>query len=410
MRILFVTQLFDPENAIKGLAFASELVELGHDVEVLTAFPSYPGGKVFSGYKQKWRQVVHLRGVKVVRLPSYVSHGASAGRRLLSYFSFSVVAAFYALFFSRKADVIYCYYPPVVGGLMASVVSFLRRTPFVYDVQDLWPEALIATGNLSAKSKVAKIIEHACSFIYRRASRVVVLSQGYAEALVNKGVARSKLVKIYNWCDESRLNSLSESLEGRLSDFNRFNILYAGNLGGAQALEHVIEAAKILEQRGWNNIQFVFLGAGIKSDQLKDLAEEYGLSNVQFIGHVPVNEVGAYLASADVLLVHLAADPVFEITIPQKTQAYLFAGKPVLMAVNGEAASIISDAEAGIAIQPCCPVLLADAAIKFSQFSKTDLADLAERGKSYYSNNMSMKLGVQRVEKMLLEVVCNGTR
>ena len=98
MRILFVSQLFDPENSIKGLEFARRLQELGHDVEVVTTFPSYPGGKVFQGYSQSWKQVDVVDGIRVVRLPTFISHGSSAVKRMLSYASFGVVASLYSLF------------------------------------------------------------------------------------------------------------------------------------------------------------------------------------------------------------------------------------------------------------------------------------------------------------------------
>lgn len=408
MRILFVSQLFDPENAIKGLSFVKKLVELGHEVEVVTTFPSYPGGRVYAGYKQSLYKVEDLDGVRVVRLPTYISHGSSAIKRLVSYFSFAFVSTVYSLFFARKADVIYAYYPPVMVGVMARVVRFFRRTPYVYDVQDLWPEALVATGNLSPESRVIKAIEKVCGWIYRGAARVVVLSEGYRQKLKDKGVSEDKLVKIYNWCDESRISSVGCRQVEKIFDKNKFNILYAGNLGAAQALEYVIDAAKTIQDRGDERVHFIFLGAGIARSSLENRSTRLDLKNVTFIDPVPVDEVGSYLEFSDALLVHLADAPVFSITIPQKTQAYMMAGKPIIMAVNGEAGNIVNDARAGFVVPPCDHMKIADAAIQLSQLSAYDLSCMAENGKNFYSSNMSMQLGVGRVENMLIKVVNDG--
>lgn len=404
MRILFVSQLFDPENSIKGLDFARRLKALGHDIEILTTYPSYPGGKIYSGYRQKWRQVEDVEGVKVVRLPTYISHGTSAAKRLLSYASFGLVSGLYALFGTRKADVIYAYYPPVVVGALALCVGLLRRTPYVYDVQDLWPDALVATSNIQPGGRIERWINRLCNSIYRRAARVVVLSEGYRRALVSKGVPPQKIVRVFNWCDESRMRIECVSKPPSLSP-DHFNILYAGNLGAAQALEHVIDAARLLLERGEHRVRFHFLGAGVAETELRNRAQTYGLDNVQFLPRVSVDEVGDYLTAADALLVHLADEPVFEITIPQKTQAYMLAGRPILMAVRGEAGEIIKDAGAGLVVEPCKPEQLAAAATAMSRLPAHDLRDMANRGLAFYKANMSMENGVRAVDELLKSVL-----
>jgi glycosyltransferase involved in cell wall biosynthesis len=182
LRVLFLTQLFDPENSIKGLEFAKRLRALGHEIEVVTTFPSYPGGKLYAGVRQRIKQVDVVDGIRVVRLPTYISHGTSAVRRLLSYASFGAVASLYGLLSARRVDVIYAYYPPVIVGLAAMLIGTFRRVPFVYDVQDLWPEALVATGYMEAGGPIVRWVEWLCGLVYRKASRVVVSSDGYKRA------------------------------------------------------------------------------------------------------------------------------------------------------------------------------------------------------------------------------------
>lgn len=405
MRILFVSQLFDPENSIKGLEFARRIQALGHDVEVVTTFPSYPGGKVFQGYPQRWKQVDVVDGIRVVRLPTFISHGSSAVKRMLSYASFGVVASLYSLFGARKPDVIYAYYPPVIVGFVALCVGALKRVPFVYDVQDLWPEALVATGMVK-EGRVTRLVDRLCGLIYRGAARVVVLSDGYQRALISKQVPETKIERIFNWCDEARMGGATEE-PSVVFDDRFFNILYAGNLGAAQALEHVIEAAHLVKQRGDARVRFVFVGAGVEAARLKARAEELALDNVQFFQQVPVDQVGAILKAADGLLVHLADEPVFEITIPSKTQAYLMMGRPILMAVKGEAARIVQDAGAGIVVEPCQPASLAQAALAMATLPAEELEAMGERGRLYYREKMSMENGVRSVDEMLRKIVEN---
>lgn len=403
VRILFVSQLFDPENAIKGASFARSLQDMGHEVEVITTFPSYPGGRVFTGYRQQWRQVEDMNGVRVVRVPTYVSHGQSAIKRMASYASFALSAGVYAMFSARKPDVIYAYYPPVLVGLLALMLGWLRRVPYVYDVQDLWPEALVATGNVRADSRLTKAIEHFCRWVYSRAARVVVLSEGYRDALIRKGVPGSKIVRVYNWCDENRMQVANCMPSGWADVPGRFRVLYAGNLGAAQGLAHVVDAAGKLHQAGHTDIQVVFLGGGVERDALVLRAKN--LPNVTFLPAVKVDEVGNYLAAADALLVHLADDPVFDITIPQKTQAYLLAGKPILMAVRGEAASLVSTAGAGLVVPPENAELMAQAMLRLSNLTEAELLVQGNNGLKFYREKMSAAHGIGAIEEMLREAV-----
>lgn len=401
--ILFVSQLFDPENAIKGAAFVRQLQDLGHEVEVITTFPSYPGGRIFKGYVQRWRSVEDMVGVRVVRVPSFISHGKSTIKRLLSYGTFALSATWYVLFSAKRPDVIYAYYPPVMVGLMALVVGWVRRVPYVYDVQDLWPEALVATGHVRCNGQLAKWVDRLCDLIYSQAARVVVLSQGYRKILIHKGVDAEKVVCVYNWCDERRMYSGAAEPALWSEVPGTFRILYAGNLGAAQALSHVIEAAALLQASGDVHIQLVFLGAGIEEDALRSQAKH--LPNVTFLPQVKIDDVGGYLKAADVLLVHLADDPVFDITIPQKTQAYLQAGKPILMAVRGESGAIVNAAKAGLVVPSENAVSIADAMRLLARKTADELLAMGQSGSAFYNENMSMFKGVRQIEKLLSDVV-----
>lgn len=399
MRILILTQLFDPENAIKGLSFAKALADAGHEVDVITAFPSYPGGRVYPGFRQRWRQVEQLAPrVRVTRVATYISRDLSGIRRLLGYASFSAMAFIQGLFRERP-DVIYAYYPPVVGGLAAVALGACRRAPVVYDVQDLWPEAVVAAGMVQ-EGPITRIIEHLAGFIYRRSAAIVTLSDGYRNALIGKGVAAGKVVRIYNWCDEARITVDDDTS----SDNKIFSVVYAGNLGAAQGLEAVVRAAAIVAEQGHSNIRFDFIGDGVEKSALRALAETLGLANVRFIDKVPPEQIGGLLGQAGALVAHLRDDPVFAITVPQKTQAYMLAGRPLLMAIAGESSEIVNRAAAGAVAQPGDSEQIAAAAIHLSQLPEIERQAMGTRGREFYERYMSQNNGVRQILDLLDKV------
>ena len=393
MRILLLTQWFDPEPTFKGLLFAKALQDKGHDVEVLTGFPNYPGGSVYPGYSIKWIKIEIMKGIKVTRVPLYPSHNKSAIKRIINYLSFSITSILYGIFWLKKPDVIYVYHPPITVGISGAIIGMFRRVPFVCDIQDLWPDTLSVTGMLTNK-KILNIVSIACNWVYKRSAHIVVLSPGFKDRLTVRGVDESKVSVIYNWCDEI---SLTKGIsKNDIKSLPRgFNVVFAGNMGPAQALETAIKAGEIIAKEK-RNINFVFVGGGLQVDSLKTLAIEKGLSNIYFIPRVPIDKVGGILKQADVLLVHLKKDPLFEITIPSKTQAYLAQGKPLIMAVGGNASDLVISARAGLSIEPESPEKLAEAAIALFRLSQDELEKIGNNGLSFYKKELSLDIGVEK--------------
>ena len=369
-RILLLTQWFDPEPTFKGLVFARELVHQGFEVEVLTGFPNYPSGRVYPGYKIKLIQREIIDGVSITRVPLYPNHDQSAIKRVLNYASFAASTLFYGLFGAKRPDVIYAYHPPLTVGISASLIKLFRRVPVVYDIQDMWPDTLRATGMLS-NTKLLSVVSRVCDWVYRQVSHIVVLSPGFKKLLVDRGVPDSKIDVIYNWADEAALRTPNGAAPEILCAGDKFRILFAGNMGKAQALETVLEAALILQQRK-ARVDFIMLGGGVEVENLKQRSKDLELTNVVFLPPVPMSEVGSYLHAADALLVHLRQDPLFEITIPSKTQAYMAAGKPLLMAVNGDAADLVVHARCGVFAESENAFALANAAEELSQLDKLE--------------------------------------
>ena len=405
-RVLLLTQWFDPEPTFKGLVFARELVKQGFDVEVVTGFPNYPGGRLYSGFRMRVLSKELINGVQVTRVPLYPSHGKSAVGRVLNYVSFAASALFYALLGAKRPDVLYAYHPPLTVGIVAALIRLVRRIPIVYDIQDMWPDTLRATGMFS-NERALRVVARVCDWVYRQVDQIVVLSPGFKRLLVERKVPASKIEVIYNWCAEDALAATGGGPPLGLADKSRFHILFAGNMGKAQALDAVLEAAKILQAIA-SNLAFVFLGGGVEVDHLKEVSEGAGLSNVTFLPPVPMSEVGKYLSAADVLLVHLKQDPLFRITIPSKTQAYMAVGKPILMAVDGDAADLVMQSAGGRIARSEDPESIADAALALAQTSEEERSAMAERNKRFYREKLSLVVGVRRFAKLFNQLAAKS--
>lgn len=397
-RIALITQWFDPEPTFKGMVFARKLVKQGFEVEVVTGFPNYPGGKIYAGYRIGLIQRELIDGVKVTRLPLYPSHDQSAIKRILNYVSFAISVAFYGLFLIKKVDVIYAYHPPLTVGIVASLIRVFRRIPVVYDIQDMWPDTLQATGMINNSLALA-LISKACNWVYRRVDHIVVLSPGFKRLMIERGVPKSKVDVIYNWADEDSLISADGVLPNIFLDENTFKIIFAGNMGKAQALDVVLEAANLLRAVN-SRVVFVMIGGGVDVLRLKKKAIDMQLDNVFFLPQVPMAQVGKILMAADALLVHLKKDPLFRVTIPSKTQAYMCIGKPTLMAVNGDASDLIQKSNGGVIAESGNPEELARAAEGLASLDQNQLNRMGKDARQYYRNHLSLEVGVAKFSEI----------
>jgi colanic acid biosynthesis glycosyl transferase WcaI len=405
MHILLITQLFQPEpNHLKGIIYAKELFRQGHTVEVLTGFPNYPGGKIYPGYRQRLFQRETYDGVPIVRVPLFPDHSNSGFSRILCYTSLAFSACIPGLFLIRRPDVVHVYQGPATLALPAIILRFLRRIPFVLDVQDLWPDSVTSSGMLKS-SILSWLLNKWCDLVHRMAAKIVVLSDGYKRTLVARGVSAAKIEVIFNWSDERK--ACKSDHEGKPLGLcgreDRFSIVYAGNLGRVQALDAVLEAASLLREE-FPDIIFVFIGDGIDADRLKAIAASEKLDNVRFLPRLPVTEIAANLECADSLLIHLRDDPLGRIGIPQKAQAYLAAGRPIIIAAKGDAADLIETANAGVACEPENPASIAIAIAKLHNLPAEKRKAMGENGLDFYRHHLAFSVGVKRLVAVFEEV------
>ena len=413
MRTIFLTQWFDPEpGAIRGLPLARWLTSRGHDVRVITGVPNYPGGRVYPGYRMRiWHREV-MEGVPVLRVPLYPSHDASSVGRVVNYASFALSAATLGAALIGRADVAFVYHPPATIGLPAVVLKALRGMPFIYHIADMWPESVVESGMIGSaavRRMVHGLLSVWCRVIYRQARAITVLSPGFKRLLTERGVPGHKIHVVYNWTDEAMFRPMprDEALARELGLAGRFNILYAGNLGPLQGLDTVVRAAARV--RSVRAIQLVIAGVGQQEDKLRALARSVGATNVLFVGRRPYHEMPRISALADAHLVHLRDLPFFRATIPSKTQVALACARPVLMAVNGDAADIVRKAEAGVTCPAEDESRLADAMAALAEISREDLEAMGQRGRRFYLDEMSLDTGGRHMDGLLREVGSPGS-
>ena len=400
MRIHLLTQWFDPEPTFKGMLFAQELRRLGHDVTVITGFPNYPGGKLYPGYRMRLWHKERLEGIDVVRVPLYPSHSKSALGRIANYISFALTSSLGALLL-RRPDVVYVYHPPGTAVLAGLVSKWFKAAPFVLDIQDLWPDSLAATEMLRG-TKLQAAVGWFMRAAYHHAAHIVVLSPGFAKMLNLRGVPPEKLTVIPNWTYAPGVPASDAFTVGSPDQTEnlanaRLKILFAGNMGVAQDLETVLEAARILLREDLD-VSLNLVGDGVEASRLKTLA--VGLTNVRLLPRRPPEAMASLYAAADALLVHLKDDPLFSITIPSKTQAYLQAGKPILMAVRGDAADMIARAQAGVTVEPENPAALAKAIRRLAEMNPMEREEMGRNGARYYAENLALAKGVQSFEQV----------
>lgn len=393
MHILFLSEYFDPEPVLKGMGFVQEMVRQGHSVEVLTGFPNYPEGRIYPGYRLRLIQREEVAGVRVLRVPLYPSHNTSGFARMLTFSSFALSAAILGPWVVQKPDVIYVCHGNGTIGLPAWTLKVTRGAPFVLDIQDLWPDSVVASGMLPRGLKpLLPVLEAWCRFIYRQAAQVAVLSQGFKRTLTSRGVPEAKVSVIPNWCDEVQIRPGPVRPEEEALLEGRFNVVMAGNMGKMQGLSVVLEAAAVL-QGIEPKVQFVLVGSGVDLPRLEAQAASLGLTNVLFLPRRPVGEIGALLNRADALLVHLKDDPLFSITIPSRIQAYLAVGRPILCGVRGDATDLVLKAQAGLAFEPERSESLVASVCTLLRLTPESRAEMGERGRRFYRDVLSIQVG-----------------
>lgn len=404
MKIGMISQWYEPEtgSAAHPTAIARALADRGHDLKVLTGFPSYPEGKVHSGYRMRLRQEETRDGVRLLRVPDVPSHDQNAARRALTLTSFAASATA-NVGWLKDSDVVLTYLTPATVGLAPWTLQRLKGVPYVVYVQDLWPETVTASGfigNERVNAAVERGIHRALSGLYRRADGVVALSPSMASTLAARGSSR-RPVSIPNWVSEDVFAPAEPGWRPQLPT-DRLWFMYAGGMGDVQALDHAVRAIALLADR--SDIGLAFVGDGVARPGLETLAKDLGIEDrVRFLGSRPMGEMPALMAESAAQLVSLRDLPLFRGTIPSKIQASMACGVPVVCAVAGDAAELVAETGGGLVVPPESAQELAAAFRTIADLTPAERDALGRRGLDAYRSQLSAAAGAERLEQVLVQ-------
>ena len=401
MRILVLSQYFWPESFIIN-DIVRTLEEHGHEVVVATGKPNYPDGKIFDGYRASGTQHEHYLGrIEVLRVPLWPRGQGSAKSLILNYLSFvcSGLICLPWMLRRREFDAILVFAPsPITQAIPAILIKWLKRAKLALWVQDLWPESLSATGFVR-NQYLLRAVGWMVRAIYRPCDTLLVQSRAFVEP-VAQYADRAKIQYYPNSMDVSGSKAVAP-VPGELLELleQHFCVVFAGNLGTAQALDTLVQAAVHL--RDEPRIRLVLVGSGSRLAWLKAQQQALGLDNLVLPGRFPMEAMPQIFARASALLVSLNDERAFAQTIPSKIQAYLAAGRPILASMNGEGARVVREARAGLAspAEQVLPLVANICSLKALDASEREA--MGASGRAYFDANFEMTSQVRRLVELL---------
>lgn len=412
MRILIYSYNYHPEPI--GIAplmteLAEGLVKRGHEVRVVTGMPNYPQRRVYDEYRDKFYMTEVRNGVLVQRSYVWIRPKPTLATRLLLDSSFVVTSLFQAMR-GWRPDVILLTVPPLPVCLPAALIGLLRSCPVVLNLQDILPEAAIHVGLITNKWAI-RVFEALEKFAYRTATRISVITDGFVENLVGKGVPQDKITCIPNWVDVNFVRPLPKTNnsfreENNLAD--KFVVLYSGNIALTQGLETVIEAATRL--RHIPEIVFVIVGETKALQKLEKCCQSWKTDNVLLLPFQPREQLPEMLAAADIGLI-VQKSNVIGFNMPSKTQVLLASGRPIVASVPsvGTAARAVRKSGGGVVVEPEHPDKLADAILDL--YNNPDKAELlGKRGRRHAVEQYSFEQALNRYEALFSEVTKQSVR
>lgn len=400
MNILLVSQYFWPESFIIN-ELAQELVRQGHSVSVFTGKPNYPSGQIYPGYSQHdCMNEVFTPGVPVFRVPLRPRKQKGGFNLFLNYCSFVYhgIKFFPKAIQGKKVDVILAFgWSPITAVIPAIILKWKTKAHLAVWIQDLWPESLKATGYIKNRF-ILWMLKFLVRWIYCSSDTLLVQSKSFIQQVAQ--IAPRKHVIYYPNSLAVTTQSVTDLPSDILHILETYRcFIFAGNLGIAQALDTVLDAAKALGHL--ERFRLIIVGDGSRYEHLAARIKHESLHHVMLLGRYPMDVMPAFFSRAAGLIVSLTKDPIFSYTIPYKTQSYLAAGRPIIAALNGEGAAVVNEAGAGLTchaensqgLQHCIETLYA--------MTDEERDKLGQAGRAYFMEHFEMSTQVTRLIEVL---------
>jgi len=411
MRILVLGINYAPERTAVApytTGLCEHLVNRGHEVIVITAFPYYPEWRVWDGYRGRLYMQERINKVSVHRVRHFVPGRASSlAQRLAHDLSFTISALVVGLFIGRP-DVIYCSCPPPTIAFSAYILSKIYRRQYIIKLTDLASDAALATGILKdgAAVRIARAIER---FVYRKSHAVVCLCQGFVERLASRGIAREKLQLIPDWADTKKILPIAEATAFRRANgltTDQFVVMHTGNMGKKQGLINVVRAAELSQDKA--NLVWILVGQGEERAEIEEEITRRRLKNIKMLPLQPADGLADMYSAADVLLLNQKVT-VEDAVIPSKLLTYMAAGRSVLAAANerSEAAQLIRSAQCGFVVPAEDPERLVEAAV--SLWQNVSLRQrFGQNGRAFADRNFTKQRVLQDYDVLFRQVTEKG--
>jgi colanic acid biosynthesis glycosyl transferase WcaI len=395
VKILYVSQYFPPEMgapAARAAELSRHWARMGHGVTVLTGFPNHPTGDVPPEWRSRLRGLRYselVDGVQVNRTWLWALPNRKAHERIRNYTSFALSAAFTGLTLPKQ-DVVIATSPQLLCALAGWWIAWAMRRPFVFEVRDLWPESLAAVGAGGEGTLLHRTLGALAGFLYRRADRIVVVTPAFKDYLIEHWhVPAEKISIVENGVETDlfRPDPSADEIRRQLQVEDRFLICYIGTMGMAHGLETLIAAAE--EARtALPNATFLLIGEGAEKQHIADMAAARRLTNIQFLGQQPREQIPAYISAADVCLVLLKKTELFKTVIPTKLLEYMACARPVIVAVDGQSRQIVEEARAGVFVPPEDSRALVKAIVELAE-NRGRRDEMGARGREYIVSKLS---------------------
>jgi glycosyltransferase involved in cell wall biosynthesis len=412
MHILLIHQVFaalDEAGGTRHHEFARYMAARGHQVTVITSPVSYLSGDQIP-LSNPDPPLMNPEGqaagqVTILHAYTYRALHKSFLHRFLFFISF-MASSFWTGLRIKQVDVIWGTSPPIFQAVTAWLLSRLKRIPFLFEVRDLWPTFAIAVGVLRNPILI-KLSFWLEGFLYRHAERVMVNSPGYVGHVKDRGARRVDLIP--NSADPKMFEPGNEGLAFRSANAldDRFVVLYAGAHGLSNDLGVVLATAKLLQDgKHTEEITIIFLGDGKEKNALEKQAANLELKNILFLPPVPKNGMGEVLAGADACLAILKPIEEYKRTYPNKVFDYMAAGRPVILAIDGEIRSVVEAAGCGIFVQPGNPAALADVMCKLAA-DRPAARVMGLSGRKYLEEHFNRTLIADTLEMILADLIAS---
>ena len=405
--ILMLEAYFFPETVASNqmlLDYCKALADNGYFVTIYCPIPTRGVTKeTRKKYRRKKTEVLDS-GVLIKRF-FLMNEGKNFFLRFLRYLVMNIKQFFYALF--HKYDLLLLNSTPPTNGLLGGLLKSIKRKPFIYYLHDVFPDSMVNMGVIKQKSLICKVGRMLEKYTYKKANRIIAVSNGIKANIIQKGVDANKTVVVYNWVDDNRINFVSKSNNSLINEFGidstKFIVCYAGNIGAAQGIETLIETAIMLKDD--SKIQFVIIGNGVKMQECKDLSAKNNLNNVTFIPMQNQDRLSEVYSLGDVSVV--ACKPGFgNACMPSKAASIMSASTAILASfdLDSELAKIIVDNNLGVCVEPSNAKALKETILFFAN-NRELCSKYGNNGRLFLENNMSKSICTKSIVNVIRDCI-----